>query len=93
MTSNYYGLDGVGEARDFLEHPLLGSRLIECTKAMNSAAGFDIRQILGEVDSQKFWSCMTLFELVAPEEESFGYAIRKFFAGIRDGKSVLMSAE
>ena len=88
VTSCYYGIDGIGEAREYLAHPLLGLRLIECTQAMNSSPGSDVRQILGEIDSQKFRSCITLFARVALEETCFKQAIEQFFSGICDEQTI-----
>ena len=34
-----YGIAGLGEARAYLDHPLLGARLEECTRAMLAHAG------------------------------------------------------
>ena len=33
-NANYYGLDGEGEARAYIEHEILGERLRECCKAL-----------------------------------------------------------
>ena len=30
-TSHYYGIASLDEARAYLEHPVLGARLVECT--------------------------------------------------------------
>ena len=87
-TSNYFGIDGIGEAREYLAHPLLGPRLVECAQAVNSSPGSDVRQILGEIDSQKFHSCITLFASVAVEEDCFKHAIEQFFSGVCDQQTM-----
>lgn len=38
-NSEFYGLDGVEEAKMYLEHPLLGTRLRECCNLLNAHAG------------------------------------------------------
>jgi len=33
-TARHYGLDGLQDARDWLAHPVLGPRLLDCTRAV-----------------------------------------------------------
>ena len=56
-----YGLSGLGEAAAYLQHSVLGPRLIECTELVNRAAAASIRTIFLPPDDLKFRSCMTLF--------------------------------
>jgi len=83
-TSNYYGIDGIGEAYDYIKHPLLGSRLVECTRAMCETGEANVQCILGEIDAAKFRSCMTLFELADDQQPCFVHALHQFFNGDRD---------
>ena len=82
--SNYYGIDGIGEAYDYIKHPLLGSRLVECTRAMCETGEANVQYILGEIDAAKFRSCMTLFELADDQQPCFVHALHQFFNGVRD---------
>ena len=43
---------------------------------------------MGFPDDLKLCSCMTLFELAAPEIEIFGEVLDKFFDGYRDMKTL-----
>ena len=79
----HYGIRGLDEARDYLAHPKLGLRLIECTLAMYDGPETDARQILGNIDAVKFQSWMTLFELADQQQSHFTCALRKFFGGVR----------
>ena len=88
-TSIYFGINGIREAHIYFEHSILGFRLLECTKAMNDASCSDANQILGEIDSVKFRSSMTLFAYVAPAEDCFKIAIERFFMGIKDPRTIL----
>lgn len=56
-TSKFYAIKDLEEAREYLDHPVLGHRLIECVNAVNR----DPRLIFGPVDNMKFRSCLTLF--------------------------------
>src|SRR5262249_53948196 len=53
-----FAIAGRGEAEAYLQHPLLGPRLAECTMLVNRHAGEDIAEILGDVDAMKFRSSM-----------------------------------
>lgn len=83
-TAKYYAMSGAAEASKYLEHPVLGKRLIDCTKAMIALEGKSAAEILGTPDDLKFCSCMTLFETVAGPESVFAIALDKYFAGRRD---------
>ena len=79
-----YAIASQNEARAYLEHPLLGARLLECTRLVNAVEGRSIGQILGSPDDMKFRSSMTLFAHVAPEPEPFETALNKYFGGLPD---------
>src|SRR5689334_15595314 len=67
------------EAEAYLEHPLLGPRLIECTGLVLGVSGKSIRAILGLPDDLKFRSSMTLFDAVS-DNAIFSEAIAKYYA-------------
>lgn len=69
-NSRYYGLDGIDEAKAYLAHPVLGSRLREITSALLLHVGSrNIRQLMGSsIDLVKLKSCMTLFDEVSPND-------------------------
>jgi uncharacterized protein (DUF1810 family) len=71
------------EAKAYLEHPILGPRLIECTRLVNLIEGRAINQIFGSPDDLKFRSCMTLFANTA-DNQIFAEALRKYFKGKSD---------
>ena len=72
------------EAADYLEHPVLGSRLRECATLVNAVDGRPALEIFGGIDSAKFRSSMTLFANVTPENEIFKNALQKYFDGEPD---------
>lgn len=89
-TAQYYGVQGTAEARAYLEHPLLGSRLRECTVAMLAHRERSAEAILGGVDAMKFRSSMTLFEAAAEEPALFRAALELFYGGERDPATLRM---
>ena len=82
-TSRLYGLDGLGEARAYLAHPVLGPRLREAFEAVVAAPG-DGEAILGPIDAVKLRSSATLFARAAPDEERFRVVLDRFFGGEMD---------
>jgi uncharacterized protein (DUF1810 family) len=78
-----YAITSLDEAKAYLMHPVLGSRLLECTRRVAAANG-TLREILGVPDDLKFRSSMTLFHFARPEERVFSFALDKFFGGVPD---------
>ena len=79
-----FGISSRQEAEAYLEHPVLGPRLRECTRLVNLVEGRSISQILGYPDDLKFRSSMSLFASVAPENQVFKDALKKYFEGELD---------
>jgi uncharacterized protein (DUF1810 family) len=79
-----FGITSRQEAEAYLNHPLLGPRLRECTGLVSLIEGRSIRQILGYPDDLKFRSSMTLFASVTPGGGIFEDALQKYFGGKLD---------
>jgi uncharacterized protein (DUF1810 family) len=77
-----FAIGSRAEAVAYLEHDLLGPRLLECTRLVLAASEKTIMDILGSPDDMKFRSCMTLFDAVS-KQEIFAEAIAAFYP---DGK-------
>ena len=71
------------EAKAYIEHPILGLRLIECAELVNLIEDRTIEQIFGHPDDLKFRSCMTLFTNVS-DNPIFVDALSKYFNGESD---------
>ena len=82
--SKTYSISGLDEARAYLDHALLGSRLRECTELVNAVEDRSIQAIFGHPDYLKFRSCMTLFARAADDNEVFVKALEKYFDGEED---------
>ena len=82
-NSVLYGIDGVEDAKEYLAHPLLGSRLREITQALLDIPDKNIESIMPGIDAVKLKSSMTLFDAVCPND-IFDAAIQKYFNGMRD---------
>lgn len=87
-TSVFYAIGSLDEAKAYLAHPVLGTRLREITGVMNAGAQSNPAGILGTIDAAKFWSSMTLFDIVTTDQDCFRYALDKFFEGQADEETV-----
>lgn len=83
-TSEFYGISSLEEAKAYLQHSVLGPRLIQCTELVIAIQDGDAEAILGEIDALKFRSCMTLFAAADPGQHPFSHALEKYFGGDRD---------
>lgn len=81
FTARRFGISSPEEAGAFLEHVILGPRLRECTRIVNSLEGRSAEQIFGYEDAMKFRSCMTLFAHATSDNQLFQDALQKFFGG------------
>lgn len=86
--SNFYGIASLAEARAYMLHPILGARLSECVRAINSHRGSAIEQVLGVVDAAKYRSCLTLFKEVEGGTSLFTQALNDCFGGRVDLRTV-----
>ncbi len=87
-NSKFYAIKSAEEARQYLEHPLLGRRLEECAAAVLAASGQSASGIFGFPDELKLKSSMTLFAAVAGAESVFARVLDACFGGQRDSKTL-----
>jgi uncharacterized protein (DUF1810 family) len=98
-----YAISSLEEARAYLEHAVLGARVLECTRIVVGVQGRTVGEIFGSPDDLKFHSSMTLFanaasrfaKAAAPSgktaEDSgdvFGEALKKYFGGAMDQETM-----
>jgi uncharacterized protein (DUF1810 family) len=74
-----YGISSQAEAEAYLQHPILGPRLRECTRLVNLIDSCSIDEIFGSPDNLKFRSSMTLFASASTDNAEFPQAIEKYF--------------
>ena len=85
-----YAINSRSEARDFLHHPILGRRLVECTEALLAVHDRTAHQILGSPDDLKLRSSMTLFAAISPPASLFHQIIDQYYKGEMDPKTLLL---
>ena len=84
QMSSDFAIGSLDEARAYLAHPVLGTRLRECAGTLLSIEGRSAEEILGSVDAMKVRSCMTLFHRAAPDEPVFTHVLDRFYGGVAD---------
>ena len=82
--SRRYSITSLDEARAYLDHPVLGPRLTECTRLVCAIPDKTIHDIFGAPDDMKFRSCMTLFCRAAAEPTLYETALKRYFSGQLD---------
>lgn len=86
--SRYYGIEGIEEARAYLEHPVLSGRLYEACNELIKHHGKSALEIFGDIDEMKLKSSMTLFSLTSEDYTIFDEVLRCFFDGEMDDITV-----
>lgn len=84
QMSRTFAISSLEEAKAYLQHAVLGPRLIECADAVSNTPGQTAEQILGGIDAEKLHSSMTLFLRAAPDEPRFGQVLDQYFDGQPD---------
>jgi uncharacterized protein (DUF1810 family) len=83
-----FAIGSIEEAKAYIEHPILGARLRQCTKIVLAVEGRTSEQIFGAIDSLKFRSCMTLFQYTTADNRIFQEAIEKYFDNEPDRRTI-----
>lgn len=87
-TAQRYAISSLAEAAAYLEHPVLGPRLVEATEAVLSSGERDPDALFGHPDTLKFRSSMTLFSIAGPDQPIFRWALEAFYGGTPDDKTL-----
>jgi uncharacterized protein (DUF1810 family) len=91
--SRRYAISSLAEAREYLDHPVLGPRLLESALAVTNHSGVPAEDIFGSIDARKLHSSMTLFLRAAPGETVFKTVLAQFFDGQPDAATDDLLAE
>lgn len=87
--SNYYGISGLEEAKEYLEDEILGNRLYNITLELLKINEDDPINIFGNVDALKLKSSMTLFDIVS-DDEIFYDVLKKYYGGKKDERTIAL---
>ena len=83
-----FAIGSLDEARAYLAHPVLGSRMIECVQAVLAIEGRTAIEVFGHPDDAKLRSSLTLFERADLSQPAFGEALDAVYGGERDGATL-----
>ena len=89
-TAKYYSLHSLAEAKAYIEHPLLGARLIQISDALCALKEKDALVIFGTPDNLKLHSCATLFCCIDNANPVFFNILKKFFNGAKDSQTIML---
>ena len=87
-TAKYYGIKNKHEAEAFLQHPILGSRLIRICNSLLQLHTNNAHQVFGSPDDLKLKSSMTLFASLSNTNPVFQQVLNQFFNGEKDTKTL-----
>lgn len=87
-----YGIHDREEAEDYLNHEILGKRLREITMALLEHGAYSAEEIFGDLDAMKVRSCMTLFDVICPDD-IFAEVLNKFYANKRCDLTIRILSE
>jgi uncharacterized protein (DUF1810 family) len=86
-TAKRYAIKSLEEAKAYLDHPILGPRLLECAEAVVQIEGRSATEVFGSPDDLKLRSCATLFACVLPPGSVFERLLTKYYPGGRDERT------
>ena len=87
-----YGIRDREEAEAYLNHEVLGKRLREITMALLEHGAYSAEEIFGDLDAMKVRSCMTLFDVISPED-IFDEVLNKFYDSKRCNLTIRMLSD
>ena len=87
-TAQYYAIQDLQEAEEYLAHPILGPRLLEISGELLKLSTNDAYAVFGWPDDLKLRSSMTLFSCAAVDEPVFQQVLDKFYGGAPDEKTL-----
>lgn len=88
--SREYAIRSLAEAEAYLQHPVLGTRLVECADTVLAVKGRSAREIFGTPDDKKLRSCATLFALVSSPGSVFHRLLDRYFGGGLDAGTLAL---
>jgi uncharacterized protein (DUF1810 family) len=82
--SQRYAIRNLAEARAYLDHQVLGPRLVSCVEALLHLENRSAAENFGFPDDRKLRSCATLFAAASAAGSPFHRLLEKYFDGEYD---------
>jgi uncharacterized protein (DUF1810 family) len=87
-TAKFYAIKSKEEAKAYLNHPVLGPRLVSCCEALLQCSGSSASEIFGYPDDMKLCSSMTLFASVSESNSVFVRVLKRYYEGQPDPRTL-----
>lgn len=87
-TAKFFAIEDLHEAAAYLQHQILGSRLLAISNELLKLPASNARQIFGSPDDVKLKSSMTLFSCLPNAGPVFQQVLDKFFNGAKDSRTL-----
>ena len=87
-TAKFYAIKSLEECGAYLEHPILGPRLIKACEILLSLKDASMDKVMGYPNDLKLLSSMTLFEALSDSNSIFTKIIELYFDDERDEASL-----
>ena len=91
-TAQYYAIRDLGEAKAYLQHPILRERLLEISNALLALDSHNASAVFGWPDDMKLRSSMTLFAQAEPSCDVFQRVLDQYFNGKMDENTLSILA-
>jgi len=92
-TARFYAIKSIEEAKAYLNHSLLGERLLRCSGALLDLEGRTAAEIFGYPDDLKLRSCMTLFANISERDSAFSRVVGRYYGGHPDPRTLELVRE
>lgn len=87
-TAQFYGIENLKEAEEYLAHPVLGKHLVAISEMLLRIDGKTANEIFGSPDDLKLRSSMTLFARAGKTNPVFGAVLEKYFNSTPDPRTL-----
>ena len=77
-TARYYAIQNLEEAKAYLAHPVLGSRLQRTLQVILEQPNADLSSLMGFPDDLKLVSCVSLFQAADPDNPIYEKVLKRF---------------
>lgn len=91
-TSEYFAIKSLEEAKNYLNHEILGHRIREVSNALLALETNDPTDVFGHIDALKLRSSMTLFAYVS-NDDVFTKVLDKYYDGEKDERTITICDE
>ncbi|HEX6976426.1 MAG TPA: DUF1810 domain-containing protein [Vicinamibacterales bacterium] len=88
--SKQYAIKSLAEAEAYLQHPVLGPRLLEIARTALAVKGRNALEVFGSPDDLKLRSSATLFAAISPAGSVFHQVLDRYFDGEPDERTLAL---